>query len=96
VKPSIPKPQAVESALRLTERRLEAAVKRINREAAKAMKAGDYDAARRWMGSGKLVADFSTRAAAFAQEWRRLVKAARISAPGPDETEPPPEPGDQT
>jgi hypothetical protein len=81
VKPSIPKPQAVESALRLTERRLDAAVKRINREAAKAMKAGDYDAARRWMESGKLVADFSTRADAFAQEWRRMVKAARISAP---------------
>jgi hypothetical protein len=44
------------------------------------MRAGDYDAVRRWMEVGKNVADFAGRLDSFEQEWKRLVKATRIAA----------------
>jgi len=81
MKPGIPKPGPVDGAFKLLAKRFDVVVKKINREAASAMKAGDYDAAQRWMESGRLVADFSSRAAHFSTEWKRLVQAARVSEP---------------
>lgn len=86
MKPSIPKPAHVEAAFKAVERRLASVVKRINSEAARSMKAGDYETAKRWMESGKLVAEFGTRAGHFANEWRRLVRAARLVSPSTDES----------
>jgi hypothetical protein len=80
VRPSIPSSKTVDSALRLVEKRLSLARKKINSSAAKEMKADHYEAAQKWMEMGRSVADFAQRLEAFAEEWKRLVKATRIVA----------------
>lgn len=77
---AIPRAQVVESGFRVLEKRLDRTRRRINSEAARCMRAGDYDAVQRWMEVGKTVSDFSARLDAFAKEWKRLVKATRIAA----------------
>lgn len=76
----IPKSGVVNSVFRLLEKRLVNVRKEINAAAAKEMKAGKYEGAQEWMEVGRSVADFAERVSAFSQEWKRLVKAARIVA----------------
>jgi hypothetical protein len=80
VQPGIPNSKAVESTFRLLEKRLQAALKRVNSEAAKRTKANDYRGATSLMQVGESVADFARRAGDFSREWHRLAKASRISA----------------
>jgi hypothetical protein len=44
------------------------------------MKADNYEAAQKWMEMGRSVTDFAQRLGAFAEEWKRLVRATRIVA----------------
>ncbi len=78
--PSIPKPAGVEAALKKVMKRLKAAQKRVNTIAARDMKSGRYELAQKWMEVGRTVADFADRAEAFADEWKRVVKATKIAA----------------
>jgi hypothetical protein len=78
VRPSIPKATIVDAGFRLLENRLRIVRRRVNNSAAKEMRAGEYLAAKAWMDLGQTVADFASRVDAFAQEWKRLVKTARI------------------
>jgi hypothetical protein len=80
VRSAIPSSQTVNSALRQVAKRLSSVRKRINSSAAKEMKADHYEAAQKWMEMGSSVADFAQRLEAFAEEWKRLVKATRIVA----------------
>jgi Mrr N-terminal domain len=80
VPPSIPSSHAIDSALRRVVKRLRTLRKRINTSAAKEMKADDYEGAQKWMEMGRSVADYADRMEAFAEEWKRLVKATRIVA----------------
>jgi hypothetical protein len=79
VRPGIPKPTAVDSSFRLLVKRLASARKRINREAAREMKSGDYETAQRWMAVGRTLADFAGRADAYFAEWKTLVRTSRIA-----------------
>lgn len=79
MRPGIPKPAAVDSAFRLLTKRLASARKRINREAAREMKSGDYETAQRWMAVGRALADFADRSDAYFAEWRTLVRTSRIA-----------------
>src|ERR1700732_3395322 len=78
MKPAIPNSVAVMSAFRTVEKRLKKAQKRINAQAAREMKSGNYGSAQKWMDVGSAVADFAGRSDAFAEEWKRLTKATRI------------------
>lgn len=78
--PCIPNSSAVDSTFRSLEKRLAVARKKINAAAAAQMKADEYETAQEWMSVGRSVADFSERVTAFADEWKRLVKATRITA----------------
>lgn len=78
--PSIPKHTAVDSAFRNLLKRLGAIRKKINSSAAAEMKSGEYEIAQSWIEVGRAVADFEERAGTFGQEWKRLVKATRITA----------------
>ena len=80
MKPAIPSSHVVDSALGTVSKRLEKVRTRINASAAKEMKADHYEEAKKWMEMGSSVADFAQRLDAFAEEWKRLVKAARIVA----------------
>ena len=80
MQPSIPNSHTVDSALQGVVKRLETVRKRINSSAAKEMKADHYELAQNWMETGRSVADFAQRLEAFAEEWKRLVKATRIVA----------------
>ena len=79
MRPSIPKAESVGASFRLLEKRLEMVRRRINAQAAKAMRADDYTAVQQWMEVGRGVADFAGRASAFAEEWKRLTKTARLT-----------------
>ncbi len=79
MRPGIPKPTAVDSSFRLLTKRLGSAQKRINREAAREMKSGDYETAQKWMAVGRALADFADRAGAYSAEWRTLVRTSRIA-----------------
>ncbi len=78
MRPFIPRSEAVDSAFRLLGRRIDGVRKGINAAAAKEMKVGKYEDAQGWMEIGRSVGDFAGRVEAFTQEWKRLVKAARI------------------
>ena len=78
MRPSIPKPSAVDAAFKVLAKRLDAAQKRVNAEAARHLKAGQYETAEKWMEIGRSVSGFVDRVAAFSQEWRHLVRALRI------------------
>ena len=80
MRPSIPTSHLVDSGLGNVTKRLEKVRKRINASAAKEMKADHYEEAKKWMEMGGSVADFAQRLDAFAEEWKRLVKATRIVA----------------
>lgn len=80
MQPSIPRSHTVDSALQQVVKRLDTVRKRINSSAAKEMKADHYEVAQKWMEMGRSVADFTERVVAFAEEWKRLVKATRIVA----------------
>ena len=77
---SIPKAKVIEGGFRALGKRLGSVRRSINAQAARCMRAGEYDAVQRWMEVGKNVADFAHRLDAFGQEWKRLVKATRIAA----------------
>jgi hypothetical protein len=62
------------------EKRLAAALKRVNSEAAKRTKANDYTTATAWMQVGEAVSEFAKRAGDFSREWNRLAKATKITA----------------
>lgn len=83
MKPGIPKPASVDAAFRVLEKRLLAVQKRVNLQASRALKGGQYDATNQWMEIGKLVADFAARADHFATEWRRVVRAAKVGPTTP-------------
>jgi hypothetical protein len=70
----------VDSALQKAVNRLDAVRKRVNSSAAKEMRADHYEAAQKWMEMGRSVADFTQRLEAFAEEWKRVVRATRIAA----------------
>jgi hypothetical protein len=80
MRPCIPNSSAIDSGFRSLEKRLVVARRKINAAAAAQMKADEYETAKEWMSVGRSVADFAERVAAFADEWKRLVKAARITA----------------
>jgi hypothetical protein len=80
MRPAIPKPDAVGSAFRVLAKRLATVRKKVNAEAAKEMKVGDYEAAQGWMGVGRSLSDFAQRVDAFAKEWKTLVRTTRIAA----------------
>lgn len=80
MRPCIPNSSAIDSGFRSLEKRLVVARKKINASAATEMKADEYETAKEWMSVGRSVADFTERVAAFADEWKRLVKATRITA----------------
>src|ERR1017187_8333001 len=80
MRPCIPNSSAIDSGFRSLEKRLVVARKKINASAATEMKADEYETAKEWMSEGRYVADFTERVAAFADEWKRLVKATRITA----------------
>jgi Mrr restriction endonuclease-like protein len=80
VSPSIPKHNSVDSAFRGLLKKLGAIRKKINSSAAAEMKSGEYEVAQSWIEVGRAVADFEERAGTFGQEWKRLVKATRITA----------------
>ena len=75
---SIPNAAAVNSAFRTVEKRLEQVRKKINGQAARQMKGGEYSSTQKWIDIGRSVADFADRVDAFGQEWKRLAKAAQI------------------
>ena len=79
MKLSIPNSNTVDSAFRTIEKRLRQVRKKINAQAARQMKGGDYSSAQEWMDVGRSVADFVERLDAFGQEWKRLAKATRIA-----------------
>jgi Mrr restriction endonuclease-like protein len=83
--PAIPKPKGVETAFRVLHRRLATALARLNKEAAAKMKAGDYEAAQGWMDLGRTISDFRSRTSAFAEEWRTLVRGARLAGAAGDD-----------
>ncbi|MCI0622672.1 MAG: winged helix-turn-helix domain-containing protein [Acidobacteria bacterium] len=89
MRPSIPNTGAVDSTFRTLEKRLKRARKKINTQAAREMKGGDYGSAQKWMDIGRSVADFAGRVEAFAQEWKRLTKATRIANAATEERTPP-------
>lgn len=89
MRPSIPKPDVVGSSFRALAGRLGKVRKKINAEAAKEMKAGQYEAAQKWMEVGRSLADFAQRVDAFAQEWKTLVRTTRLAARANE----PPRPG---
>jgi hypothetical protein len=76
----MPRSHAVDSALQQAVKRLDIVRRRVNSFAAKEMKADQYEVAQKWMEMGRSVADFTQRLEAFAEEWKRLVKATRIVA----------------
>ncbi len=80
MRPGIPNSKAVDSAFRSLEKKLATTRKRINNEAAKRMKAGEYEAATAWMQVGGSVADFIQRVSDFSNEWKRLAKTTKIVA----------------
>ncbi|MBI1798638.1 MAG: hypothetical protein HYR73_03005 [Candidatus Eisenbacteria bacterium] len=83
---AVPKPKIIEAGFRVLAKRLARVQRSINSEAARSMRAGQYEAVQRWMEVGKNVSDFAGRLDAFAEEWKRLVKATRIAGakkPGP-------------
>lgn len=80
MRPCIPNPAVVGSSFRALAGRLGKVRKKINAEAAKEMKAGQYEAAQRWIEVGRSLADFAQRVDAFAQEWKTLVRTTRIAA----------------
>jgi hypothetical protein len=55
-------------------------LKRVNHAAAAETKSGDYASAQKWMEIGRSLAEFSSRAGAYAEEWKRLVRATRLAA----------------
>src|SRR5437867_8416066 len=77
---SIPKAKVIDGSFRVLAKRLSSVQRSINTEAARCLRAGEYDAVQRWMEVGKTVADFAGRLDAFGQEWKRLVKATRLAA----------------
>jgi Mrr restriction endonuclease-like protein len=77
---SVPKAKVIEAGFRVLGRRFGNVRRSISAQAARCMRAGEYDAVQRWMEVGKSVADFADRLDAFGQEWKRLVKATRIAA----------------
>jgi len=79
VKHNIPKSGTVDSVFRTLEKRLKNVRKKINGQAARQMKGGDYSSAQRWMEIGRSVSDFAERVEAFGNEWKRLTKATRIA-----------------
>jgi hypothetical protein len=83
VKLSIPNSTTVDSAFRTVEKRLKQVRKKINTQAAKEMKGGDYGSAQKWMDIGRSVTDFAERVDAFGQEWKRLSKATHSSEISP-------------
>jgi hypothetical protein len=89
VRPGIPNSKAVDSAFRSLEKKLATTRKRINNEAAKQMKAGEYEAATAWMQVGGSVADFAKRVTDFTNEWKRLAKTTRIVAGASHQPNPP-------
>lgn len=78
MRPNIPRSGVVNSAFGHLQNRLDGVQKGINAAAAREMKTGKYDDAQEWMGVGRSVAEFAQRVEAFAQEWKRLVKTARL------------------
>lgn len=89
MKLSIPSSSTVDSAFRTLERRLRQVRKKINAQAAREMKDGDYAPAQKWMAIGSSVADFAGRVEAFGQEWKRLAKATRIASAAAEGQAPP-------
>lgn len=79
MRPSIPNSAVVDSAFHTLEKRLKRARKKINAQAAREMKSGNYGSAQKWMDVGRSVADFAERVDVFGQEWKRLAKATRIA-----------------
>lgn len=79
MKLNIPKSGTVDSVFRTLEKRLKNVCKRINAQAARQMKEGDYSSAQKWMEVGSSVSDFAGRVEAFGNEWKRLTKATRIA-----------------
>lgn len=76
---SIPKAKTIETGFRVLQKRLERAERSINIEAARCMRGGNDEAVKKWMDVRHSVEDFSARLDAFAQEWKRLEKAARAT-----------------
>ena len=79
MKLSIPNAAAVDSAFRTVEKRLRQVRRKINAQAARQMKGGDYSSTQKWMEIGRAVGDYADRVDAFGQEWKRLSKATRIA-----------------
>lgn len=80
MRPGIPNSKVVDSAFRSLEKKLATTRKRINNEAAKRMKAGEYETATAWMQVGGSVGDFAQRVNDFTNEWKRLAKTTKIVA----------------
>ena len=80
MRPSIPNSKAVESAFRTLEKKIATSRKKINIAAAKATKADDYEIAKEWMAVGSSLGDFAARVTAFSTEWKRVVRAAKITS----------------
>lgn len=77
--PAIPKPEVVSSTFRSLAKHLAKAQRRINAEAAKEMRTGQYAAAQKWMEVGQSLGDFAQRVEAYSQEWQTLVRTTRIA-----------------
>ncbi len=78
----IPNPDTVKNALKSTDKRLKTVIRRVNIEAARYTRSGDYDGAEKWIQIAKSVMDYQSRLKAFADEWETIVKTSRLTTKG--------------
>jgi hypothetical protein len=78
-KSGIPNPDTVKNALKLTDKRLKTAIRRVNIEAARHTRSGDYEGAEKWIQTAKSVMDYQSRLKAFVEEWHTIVKSSRLT-----------------
>ena len=73
----VPGNREVDKALTAAARRVAAALKALNQEAARLLGRGDYDAAMAMMETGKQISLFRDKLACLKDDWRELVRAKR-------------------
>ncbi len=81
-KSGIPNPDSVKKALKLSDKRLKTIIRRVNIEAARHTRSGDYEGAEKWIQIAKSVMDYQSRLKAFADEWQTIVKTSRLTTKG--------------
>lgn len=72
----------VDSAFKKVAKRFEAVQKKINSSAAKRMKIGQFEAAKKWMEVGQDFGVFSTKIGVIQQEWSDLVVSSKKTLEG--------------